>query len=329
MVDSVNGQTGAVVLEIDDLDNVNITVPAPGNKLRFDGTNWVNIIDNIDSLQDVDTTSAPPTVGQILVWNGTNWVPSSTTPQNLSIVSVSTTYTAVLANDLILGDATSAGFTITIFTAVGNTGKQITVNNVGTANVLTIDANASETISGSLTKALLPGESLSIVSDGANWTIVSFKGRNIVTQTSSIKSVLGNVHFHSLVGASFTLTQGRWMIFGQAFFVNRAGGALNISRHGLNFYGANGSDSGSIPGLNLSGVSGVTVLSVGPPNTTFASFIPATSTGGDQGSLNTGPILIDVTAATSGNIFLVTYMEGTNPTDARITAYLNAAKIGD
>lgn len=38
---SVNGQTGVVVLSLDDLSDVNTAGAANGSVLRFDGTNWV------------------------------------------------------------------------------------------------------------------------------------------------------------------------------------------------------------------------------------------------------------------------------------------------
>ena len=38
---------------------------------------------NIDSLTDVDTSTAAPTTGQLLQWNGTNWVPYRLSDSNL------------------------------------------------------------------------------------------------------------------------------------------------------------------------------------------------------------------------------------------------------
>jgi len=37
----------------------------------------VPVIGGINSLTDVDTSTTPPTAGQVLKWNGTNWVPAS------------------------------------------------------------------------------------------------------------------------------------------------------------------------------------------------------------------------------------------------------------
>lgn len=41
-----------------------------------DGIEFINSF-NIDKLSDVDTTSTPPTAGQVLKWNGTKWVPAA------------------------------------------------------------------------------------------------------------------------------------------------------------------------------------------------------------------------------------------------------------
>lgn len=41
-VDSVNGQTGTVVLEMDDIDNVSASTPSGGDVLEYSGGSWVN-----------------------------------------------------------------------------------------------------------------------------------------------------------------------------------------------------------------------------------------------------------------------------------------------
>ena len=64
---------------IDDLSDVDTTSAAPssGDHLKWNGSNWVPESHTIDKLSDVDTTTAAPTNGQILSWNGSNWVPAS------------------------------------------------------------------------------------------------------------------------------------------------------------------------------------------------------------------------------------------------------------
>lgn len=45
-VDSVNGQTGVVTLDLNDLDDVTITTPSNGQVLKYNGTAWINGTDN-------------------------------------------------------------------------------------------------------------------------------------------------------------------------------------------------------------------------------------------------------------------------------------------
>jgi hypothetical protein len=68
-----------------------------------------------------------------------------------------------------------ASFTLTLTTAVGNTGKifEIVHNGTSLTQVYTIDGNGSQSIRGNLTFNLhTNGERLRIVSDGANWVVL-------------------------------------------------------------------------------------------------------------------------------------------------------------
>lgn len=67
--------------DLDDAGDVTITTPSDGDVLTFDTGVWVNQVPTgggafaIDDLTDVDTTTDAPGVGQVLKWDGTNWVP--------------------------------------------------------------------------------------------------------------------------------------------------------------------------------------------------------------------------------------------------------------
>lgn len=72
------------VLTLGDNDNVDLTTTAPtnGDILEFDGTNFVPVAptavpSSIDNLTDVDTSTASPSTGDILEWDGSNWVPAT------------------------------------------------------------------------------------------------------------------------------------------------------------------------------------------------------------------------------------------------------------
>lgn len=95
-------------------------------------------------------------------------------------------YTVVLAdrNSVILGDATSAAFTVTLpAAATAGNGFVITIKKTdSTANAVTVDANASETIDGDLTIALnRQNESVTIVCNGSTWRVLGFFNRAVRT----------------------------------------------------------------------------------------------------------------------------------------------------
>lgn len=94
-------------------------------------------------------------------------------------------YTALTTDDLILCDATTGGavnFTVTLYTAVGNRGREITIKKVDattggatatTDGTITIDGNGSETIDGATTLLLTTQyQSVTLRSDNANWHVV-------------------------------------------------------------------------------------------------------------------------------------------------------------
>jgi len=73
---------------------------------------------------------------------------------------------------------TSANYTVTLPTAVGNTGKLIGFRMAGIAalsKLVTLDGNGSETIDGSTTRIMWAQESAILLSDGANWFKIAGK----------------------------------------------------------------------------------------------------------------------------------------------------------
>jgi hypothetical protein len=89
----------------------------------------------------------------VLKSDGTNWqIMSIAAVNKLAISTKTTTYTIVTTDDMILADATSGTFTITLPTAVGLLGKQFTIKRINTnANNVTIGTTSSQTIDGSTT----------------------------------------------------------------------------------------------------------------------------------------------------------------------------------
>lgn len=90
-----------------------------------------------------------------------------------NVQSKTTTYTAQYG-DLIKADSIGGGFTITLPTAVGASGKQIIIKKISSdGNTITINTTSSQTIDGSTSLSITAQyTSLIVVSDNANWYIV-------------------------------------------------------------------------------------------------------------------------------------------------------------
>lgn len=220
-------------------------------------------------------------------------------------------------------NTTAGSFTATLPASATIFGKVFTFENIGTSNILTIDGNLSETIDGATTKPLLPGECMTIVSDGANWRIIAYTTRSTASISSSTKTPGATNNYHALTNNSFTLTQGRWIIYPVGDFSNS--GSAFYTRYDIGLYSANGADTSTEPAA-LSSVSGLTVVSVGP---TKSKTFDEAGAAVNNAIVNGLPIIVDVTAAVSGSIFVVTNALMSTAANARITAYANAIKIGD
>ena len=83
--------------------------------------------------------------------------------------NVTATDTFATAEETI--NCTSGTFTVNLPTAVGIQGTTYTLVNSGTGTI-TLDANGTETINGTLTLHLLQYQSRVVQSDGANWIII-------------------------------------------------------------------------------------------------------------------------------------------------------------
>ena len=71
-------------------------------------------------------------------------------------------------------DATAGAMTITLYHASKRTGTQINISKTdSSANIVTIDAQSTETIDGETTQTLeTQYDNLTIISDGTNWKVL-------------------------------------------------------------------------------------------------------------------------------------------------------------
>lgn len=95
-------------------------------------------------------------------------------PYKLKVRSVTTTDSPTTADDIL--NLSGASFTVTIPTAIGNTGKVLTLKHLGSnlSQIYTLNSTSGQTIGGlasGVYKLATNGEKLEIYSDGSNWQI--------------------------------------------------------------------------------------------------------------------------------------------------------------
>lgn len=136
--------------------------------------------------------------------NGSITIAASNTGAS-NLVSKTTTYTALTTDSIIL--CSSSAFTVTLFTAVGNTGKVLTIKKTDTSisNIITITPNGGQTID-ALASYLLntQSESVTIVSDGSNWQVLDHK-----CDTADSTNVLGSVVYDNMGSVTGSVTTAR------------------------------------------------------------------------------------------------------------------------
>jgi len=100
------------------------------------------------------------------------------------LVSKTGAYTATTSDGVILCDASSAGFAITLPAVSGNTGKRYWIKKTdSSSNVVTVDGNGSELIDGVIIRHLrYQNEGIGIICDGTGWVIIQSRGHQFSKQ---------------------------------------------------------------------------------------------------------------------------------------------------
>ena len=110
------------------------------------------------------TTDASPTFGGLTLTGGFK----------ANLVTKTANYTATNADYTILCNASGGSFTVTLPTVASHTNRIYNIKKIdSSANTVTVDGNASETIDDSTTAVLTTQyESITIQSDGSEWWII-------------------------------------------------------------------------------------------------------------------------------------------------------------
>ena len=105
---------------------------------------WIDIstdsvlsIAGIDDLGDVDTNTAAPTNGQVLEWDGTNWVPTDAAAGILQDIATQTVGTSVVVLDTWANTSVSAKYQATCKVGSKYSASEILVLNRGTSAEIT------------------------------------------------------------------------------------------------------------------------------------------------------------------------------------------------
>ena len=112
------------------------------------------------------------------VYNGTIWVEETDIPtitrllySDLAEIDNTDSPHTVTVEKAILGDTTAGAITVTLMAIAGNSGRELSIKNIGTGT-LTVETNAAETIDGSANVALAQYESIRVVAGSSGWFIM-------------------------------------------------------------------------------------------------------------------------------------------------------------
>lgn len=159
-------------------------------------------------------------------------LPSSTGTLKLTTESLTatktSTYTALTSDDVIVCDTSGGAFTVDLYGASGNSGKVLTIIQIGSGtNAVTVDGSSSETINGDTTWTVTGQYSyIKILCNGSNWIIIDskFYDRRSVVLSANTSTSTANT-WVDITGASLTLPKGIWNMNydGSAYMIRISG----------------------------------------------------------------------------------------------------------
>jgi hypothetical protein len=182
-----------------------------------------------------------------------------------TIASKTANYTVTTGDSSVYADSSGGAFTLTLPTAVGNSGRVFTFFKTDTSvNLVTIDGAGTETINGDLTIAMgTKGDYLTIQSDNVNWKIINF-GISVAAQyyASANLAVSANAIFKfntKLLDthAAYATGTGLFTVpLGCSGFYRIAGMALATGSAAALYVSNNGSAGAYVCAANTSNVGG-------------------------------------------------------------------------
>ena len=104
--------------------------------------------------------------------SGAQTIRRAVTDYSYAVLTKTSNYSVTTSDGQNVLVLASNSITITLYAVSGNTGKTITVKNMGSGTI-TVDANSSETIDGALTQTIsAANQSLTLVCTGSAWVLI-------------------------------------------------------------------------------------------------------------------------------------------------------------
>jgi hypothetical protein len=155
------------------ISGYNVTPPSDdGAAISANALKWAThkdkLADPIKTLAEAINTEALAAFGKIL---------------GADVVTQSGNYTVTAANIGRFIEMTGAGTVSLLPAGTAGSGFALVVVNISSSAVVTVDGNASETINGSPSVNLYPGEGVLLTTDGSSWTAIGATPERSVLRT--------------------------------------------------------------------------------------------------------------------------------------------------
>lgn len=159
------------------VDGTTFSIDASNNRVGIGTSSPSAELDVIGSMQLTDGTQGANKILISDAWGNASWSSNITiagTITTTNIRTVTTTYTALSTDHIIVCDAAGGSFTITLPTAASSTGKQYIFKKLNSGNTVTVKGNGSELIDGSNTVSFTAAyKYITVVSNGVKWLIIT------------------------------------------------------------------------------------------------------------------------------------------------------------
>lgn len=281
-----------------------------------DATNNVRLAVGTDG--QVLTADSGQTTG--LIWA----TPTAST--SLAFTSKTANYTITTADAEISGDASSGAFTLTLPTAVGNTGKFFKIVKTDlSSNTISIATTSSQTVGGrasSDVKLRELNDNIEVMSNGSNWVINYKTETQIIHSTNSLSyTSIGAAGNYGALSTSVALTYGVWEIEGQ-FVIKNGSGTDSALVDGSGFFTTDGANNSTPPSGLSNVIGGFTSF-----QTAFSAMSP-TMTASGANSFYTSQRNKIYTSITSGiTVYLVPRIDFGSAGTAIVHASIQAKRL--